>query len=1107
MSQERPAGSDLTMEKSSTLSPVKQALLEQRLRGAAPGPVIQTEIPRRPRLDSAPLSFAQRQMWVIDQMTPGNPAYHLPNGYRLRGRLDVTALERSVNEIIKRHEALRTTFVVEDGEPLQRIHPELKITIKITALDNLSGEERDGRLQALASEESIGSFDLSRLPLIRVSVFKLGDAEHVLIINVHHIVADGLSIGLLLDELDTFYRAFTSGGDPRPPELHVQYADFALWQRQTMVDETAHAKQIEFWKTQLAGKLPVLELPIDRPRPVLQSFKGSNVFFNISAALTRDLKALGAGEGCTLFMTLLAAFQVLLQRYSDADDIVIGTPLAARTAQEARPLIGNFLNIAALRCKLSGDPTFTELLQRTRDTTLDAFSNSDLPFEAMMKHLKFERDPSRSPIFQVLLQVLSAPVPRIGELEVSSFHFDLKFAQFDLSLHLYEDAGAYSGRFEYCSDLFEAQTIQRLCAHYGTLLEAIVREPNRTISTLPMLTDAERRQLLVDWNGTAAVCPRKDLCLHQLIEEQTARTPDQTAVVFEQQSLSYGELNRRANRLAHHLRGKGVGPDVLVGLFVERSTEMLVGIVGILKAGGAYVPIDPDYPKTRIGYILEDSKAFIVLTQESLVDELPSFSGQSICLDGDWADIGCESEENPVTQIKPEDLAYVLFTSGSTGRPKGVALEHRTAVAFVQWAKQVFTPQELAGVLFSTSVCFDLSVFEMFVTLSAGGKIVLAKNALHLHTLPEKGEVTLINTVPSAIAELLRMGAIPASVKTVNLAGEALTDRLVEQIYAATQVEKVYNLYGPTEATTYSTYTLVRRGCPVTIGRPITGTQCLILDARRNPVPIGVVGELYLAGGGLARGYYAHPELTNERFVPNPFSEEKGGRMYRTGDLCRRLPDGNIEYLGRGDHQVKLRGFRIELGEIEAVIAQHPAVREVAVIAREDAPGDRRLVAYLIAENPPADLGGRLRALARAAVPEYMVPAHFVTLEALPRTHNGKLDRKALPAPSPDDGARHGVAIVPRTPTEEMVAEIFRSVLRRTDFGVFDNFFDLGGHSLMAARIVLQLRAASGRDLPLRVLFERQTVSEVAEAIDALAWLASSAQQPAPAGNRVEIEL
>jgi amino acid adenylation domain-containing protein len=1047
-------------------------------------------------------------MWVIDQMAPGNPAYNMPNGFRLHGPLDLTALENGFNEIIKRHEVLRTTFAIKDGEPLQLIHPALRIKIKVTALDHLPGQEREDSLQALASEESLRSFDLSRLPLIRVSLFKLGEAEHVLIINPHHIVADGLSVGLMLKELDTFYRAFTEGGDPRLPELSVQYGDFAMWQRELVAKETAYAKQLEFWRNQLGGTLPVLELPGDKPRPALQSFKGSNVFFNIPSEQVQELKSLGAREGCTFFMTVLTVFQVLLHRYSGATDVVIGTPFAARTSDELRPLIGNFLNMIALRCNLSGDPTFIELLRRSGDTTLSAFSNSDLPFEAMIKHLKFERDPSRNPVFQVLLQVLSGTAQKIGGLDIRPFHFDLKFAQFDLSLHLYGDAGGgYLGRFEYCSDLFEAQTIRRMGRHFETLLEAVAREPDRSISIPPMLTDAERQQLLVDWNNTAVAYPTKGRCLHQLFEEQAGRTPDEVAAVFERTALTYGELNCRANQLAHHLRRKGVGPDVLVALFAERSLEMLVGIFGILKAGGAYVPIDPAYPKERIACILEDSKARSVLTQESLVAELASFAVPSLCLDADWAEIAGESRENPVTQVKSEHLAYVLFTSGSTGRPKGVALEHRSAATFVQWAKQVFTPEELASVLFSTSVCFDLSVFEMFVTLSAGGKIILARNALHLPDLPEKAEVTLLNTVPSAIAELLRMDAVPASVKTVNLAGEALSDAFVEQIYANTNCEKVYNLYGPTETTTYSTYTLVRRGSPVTIGRPIAGTQCYILDSHRGLVPIGEPGELYIAGDGLARGYFGQPEMTNERFVSNPFSGAPEARMYRTGDLCRWLADGNIQYLGRMDHQVKLRGFRIELGEIETVVARHPAVREVAVIAREDTPGDKRLAAYLVPENPPTDFIGQLRALVRSTMPEYMVPAYFVTLEKMPRTPNGKLDRKALPAPSEGDGAPRSGAVAPRTPTEEMVATAFRSVLGHNNVGVLDNFFDLGGHSLMAARLMSTLRAASGAELSLRDLFTRPTVAGLAEAIDALQWLQISSAPGCRTAIRDEVVL
>ena len=1095
------------MENASTLSPVKQALLNQRLKHVAHRSVRRVEIPRRADPCSAPLSFVQSQMWVIDQMTPGNPAYNLPYGFRLRGPLDVTALYYGFNEIIKRHETLRTTFAVRDGEPVQLIHPELKINIKVTTLDHLEPEQRECRLQALASEESVNPFDLSRLPLLRASLFKLNEADHVLIVNLHHIVADGLSVGRLLEELDAFYRAFTERSDPRVPELAVQYGDFALWQQQSIANEVAYASQLDFWRTRLSGTLPVLELPGDKPRPALQSFNGANVFFDIPAALAQELNSLGAREGCTFFMTMLAAFQVLLQRYSGAEDMVIGTPVSVRTPAELEPLIGNFLNMAALRCDLSGDSTFIELLRRSRETALNAFSHSDLPFEAMMKHLRFERDPRRNPIFQVLLQVLPTAAPRIGDLDISSFPFDLKCAQFDLSLHLYQDAERYQGRFEYCSDLFEAETVRRLCAHFVTLLEAVAREPAQSISLLPMLSEAERRQLLVEWNDTAAANPRKDLLLHRLVEEQGDQTPHQVAVSFEQQTLTYDELNRRANQLAHHLLRKGAGPDVLVALLAGRSPEMLVGILGILKAGGAYVPIDPGYPQERIGYILEDSKAQIILTQESFVEALSGFAGQTICLDRDRAQIARESEENPLTEVKPEHLAYTLFTSGSTGRPKGVALEHRSAVAFVQWARQTFTPQELAGVLFSTSICFDLSVFEIFVTLSVGGKIIMARNALHLPALPEKEEVTLINTVPSAIAELLRLGGIPASVKTVNLAGEPLPETLVEQIYAHTGCDKVYNLYGPTETTTYSTYTLVRRGCLVTIGRPIAGTQCYILDARRRLVPIGVPGELYIAGIGLARGYYGHPELTNERFVRNPFSEEPDARMYRTGDLCRWLPDGTLQYLGRMDHQVKLRGFRIEPGEIEAGIARHPAVREVVVIAREDTPGDKRLVAYLVAENPPADLVEQLRALVRSRMPEYMVPAHFVALESLPRTPNGKLDRKALPAPGAGNGAPRSVAIAPRTPTEKMVATVFRGVLGRADFGVTDNFFDLGGHSLMAARLMSELRAASAADLSLRDLFTRPTIAGLAEAIDAMQWLQTSRWPTGRAAIREEIVL
>jgi amino acid adenylation domain-containing protein len=1058
-------------------------------------------------------------MWVIDQMTPGNPAYNLPNGYRLRGPLDVTALERSFNAIIQRHEALRTTFAVQDGEPVQRIHPALRITIGVTALDRLTAEEREARLQALASEESVRPFDLSRLPLIRVSLFRLGDADHVLIINLHHIVADGLSVGVLLGELNECYRAFTEGGDAQLPELAVQYGDFAHWQRQALADEAAYAKQIEFWQAQLGGTLPVLQLPEDKRRPAVQSFNGSNVFFEIPPALAQELKGLGAREGCTFFMTVLAAFQVLLQRYSDADDIVIGTPVAARTSHDAEPLIGNFLNMVALRCDLSGNPTFIEVLQRTRDKVLDAFSNGDLPFEAVTKHLAFHRDPSRNPIFQVVLQVLPTTPPSLGGLEVSTFDFDLKFAQFDLSLQLYGDKGGYRGRFEYCADLFDAQTIRRLCGHFGTLLKGIARQAERLsrVRDLALLTEAEQRQAISEWNQAASY--PKGACLHERFEHQAALRPDAVALVCEAQRLSYAELNRRANLLAHRLRALGVTPEQLVGLRTDRSVEMVVGILGILKAGGAYLPLDPTYPKDRVAFMLEDSRVTVVVTQASLAADLEGIAETRVLVDEPHPG----AATNPTSVATVDNLAYVIYTSGSTGKPKGALVTHYNVTRLFEAtdAWYHFDHHDVWSLFHSCA--FDFSVWELWGALLYGGRVVLvpylvSRSPDAFRELLVRERVTVLNQTPSAFRQLIQADvAAPKAdlaLRYVIFGGEALE---LQSLYPWFERHGdarplLVNMYGITETTVHVTYRSIclddlRSGQGSVIGQPLPDLQVYILDPNGRPAPIGVPGEIYVGGAGVARGYLNRPELTAHRFIPDPFSRRPGATLYRSGDLARRLENGDIEYLGRIDQQVKIRGFRIEPGEIEAALARHPAIREVAVIAREDAPGDKRLVAYLVVENAPADLVDQLRALVRATSPEYMVPAHFVTLEALPLTPNGKLDRKALPAPRVEALAPREGAVAPRTPTEEMTMGVFRSVLKRTDFGVFDNFFDLGGNSLMAVRIMLQLRLASGRDLPLRVLFEHQTVAALAEAIDALTWVASSRPPPVVAGGRVEIEL
>jgi amino acid adenylation domain-containing protein len=1039
-------------------------------------------------------------MWVIDRMTPGNPAYNVPVGYRIRGALNLTALENSINEIIKRHEVLRTTFVVKDGDPLQLIHSELTIKINVTQLDQLPGAERENRLHMLASEESVRSFDLSRLPLIRISVFKLGEAENVLIINMHHIVADGLSIGLMLDELDTFYRAYSRGEVPRPPDLVIQYADFAHWQRRTLADETAYTNQIEFWRKQLGVGHPVLELPSDMPRPTLQSFKGSNVFFNIPTSLAEDLRLLGAREGSTFFMTVLAAFQVLLHRYSGSEDMVIGTPVGARTPRELQPLIGNFLNMVALRCDLSGNPTFTELLRRTRETTLTAFSNSDLPFEAMLKHLTFQRDPSRNPIFQTILQVLPTKTPRIGDLEVSSFHFDLKFAQVDLSLLLYEDVGSYWGRLEYSTDLFKVQTVRRLCGHYCALLRAIVRDPDRSISTLPLLTDAERHQLLVEWNPTKREYP-KSKCLHQLFEAQAEKTPDAVAVLYGKQQLTYRELNARANDLAHYLKRLGVGPDILVGLCAERSLELVIGILGILKAGGAYVPLDPTYPRERLEFMLTDSQVTVLLTQKHLISELPLRQASVVVLDSENFNADYETScerTNTSSSVNPENLAYVIFTSGSTGKPKGVLVTHYNVVRLLQSTHQWFHfDQSDVWTLFH-SYAFDFAVWEMWGALVYGGRLVVVPHSVtrsprEFSALIREHQVTVLNQTPSAFYQLLP-NLLPTSVseqlalRYIIFGGEALHFHNLQRWFDhyGDQRPQLINMYGITETTVHVTYRRItqkdlnlRTGS--VIGKPIPDLRVYVLNAQQELQPVGIPGEIYIGGAGLARGYLHRHKLTAERFIADPFSDDPHAKLYRSGDIGRWLAHGELEYLGRIDDQVKIRGFRIELGEIEAMLNQHRLVHESVAVAREDMPGDKRLVAYIVPKREPSPAIHELRSFLKKKLPEYMVPSAYVSLNSLPLTFNGKVDRCALPNPGRFARQDYNEYVAPRDETERVLCRVWSEVLGVSRVGLDDDFFAIGGHSLLAAKLFGRLDEEFHRSLSLGVLFSAPTVRSLAE--------------------------
>lgn len=1043
----------------------------------------------------APLSRGQQALWFLAHMTGDSTAYHVTNAVRIRSEVDINALHRAFQALVERHESLRTTFVSREGRPVRLIHRDLRCAFRQESSAGLSPEQ----LKDLMAREDSRPFDLEGGPLMRVTLFTSAPEEHVLLLSMHHIITDFWSLAVMLQELGTLYDAERAGMPAVLPPLPVRYTDYVQWQ-ENMLTGPDGDRLWQYWQERLAGKLPPLNLPTDRVRPSVQTYRGTAQTISISRALTASLKELGTRSGTTLYMTLLAVFQVLLHRYTGQAEIPVGSPTTGRSLASLSGLVGYFVNPVVLRGNFADQVTFREYLDRVRETVLGALANQDFPFGLLVERLQPDRDPSRSPLFQAAFAyhhpfVLSNPamlpfalgIPGarldLGGLRLESMEPVQSMAQFDLTLTMAELDGRLEATLQYNSDLFDEGTISRMLGHFTTLMEGAVSDPDRPVVEIPMLTAPEREQVLINWNLTEQQYP-EGLCIQQLFERQAERTPEAIALVAGTQRLTYGELNRRANQLANYLRNLGVGPERLVGVCMERSPEMLVALLGILKAGGAYVPLDPLYPKERIGFTLEDAQVAVLITQERLVGTLPEAHCRLLALDTAWQEIASEPETSPTSDVTPGNLAYVIYTSGSTGRPKGVAIEHRSAVTLLYWAQEVYTPEELAGVLASTSICFDLSVYELFLPLSCGGTVILSLNALELPVLPAASEVTLVNTVPSVAAELLRVDGIPASVQTVNLAGEPLPNHLAQQLYRETAVQRVYNLYGPSEDTTYSTYTLVERGAarPVHIGRPIANTRVYIVDGHGQPVPAGIPGEIYIGGDGLARGYLNRPELTAEKFIADPFCAEPGGRAYRTGDLARYLPDGNIDFLGRIDHQVKIRGFRIELGEIEAVLREHPAVAEAIVIAREDRSGDRRLVGYVVGrEETPSP--SELRAFLKGRLPEYMLPSALVLLEALPLTPNGKVDRSALPAPTAAGPEESGSIVAPRTETEAEVAAIWAKVLGRPTLSVEDNFFDLGGHSLLAMQVRARVQSAFGVQLAVRTLFERPTVSGMAEAV------------------------
>ncbi len=1154
-------------------------------RRASVGPVAPPLLPVS-RADQLPLSFAQQRLWFLDQLEPESPFYNNPSAVRLTGPLDVAAFEQALNEIVRRHEGLRTSFATVDGRPVQVIAPVgalvgagavHELPLHLVDLRHLLAPEREAEAQRIAVEEIRRPFDLARGPLLRAKLLRLEDQEHIALLTIHHIVSDGWSIGVFVRELAALYEAFAAGRSSPLPALPIQYADFAAWQRAWLQgtegqEESPLQAQLAYWKQQLRGSSPMLELPTDRPRPVVQTSQGAHYVFELSPELSERLRALSRQEGVTLFMTLLAAFQTLLYRYSGQEDINVGTPIANRTRAELEGLIGFFVNTLVLRADLSGDPTFRELLTRVREAALGAYAHQDVPFEMVVEALQPARTLSHTPLFQVMLVLNNAPVEmlRLRDLTLSPVKAESGTARFDLTLELMERPEGLYGSLEYNTDLFDEATIGRMIGHFQILLEGIVANPEYRVSALPLLTEAERRQVLVEWNATTRDYPDQH-CFHHLFERQVELQPDALALLYEGQRLTYHELNQQANRLAHYLQVRGVGPEALVGICAERSPAMIVAVLAVLKAGGAYLPLDPNYPPDRLQYMLEDAQIAVLLTdqeqrtknkEQSTTDRkgvlhTPPANDEGayrttppanderaysttphptvIELEGDWDQIAREPTENPASAVSADSLAYVIYTSGSTGRPKGTLLRHRGLCNLLTVQRQVFAITPESRVLQFAPFSFDASVWETVMALGNGAALVLAPQARLvdgaelLNLLREAGVTTV--TLPPSVLSVLDPDALPA-LQTVIAAGEACSHALVERWGVG---RRFVNAYGPTETTVCASLTICDPLDPraPSIGRPLPNVQLYVLDRHLQPLPIGVSGELYIGGLSLARGYLHRPELTAERFVPCPWSVVSGqlqpttdngqrttdNRLYRSGDLVRYRADGELEFLGRVDQQVKLRGFRIELGEVAAVLRQHAGVQDALVLARnpdagrgDDAAGEKRLVAYVVPaqeqrtkpvlsevegnkeqsnETPASQFSilnsqflGELRAYLRERLPEYMVPWGYVMVEEWPLTPSGKVDRSALPLP---DGRRSEVErayVAPRNETEATLAGLCGELLGLAQVGVEDNFFELGGHSLMATQLLSRVRERFQVEIPLRSLFENPTVAHMAEIID-----------------------
>jgi amino acid adenylation domain-containing protein len=1060
-------------------------------------------VEENPHVAIYPASHGQLRMWFLHHYAPESPVYCVPSAFHLVGPLNIAWLEAAFRAVIQRHDMLRTTFAMENGELFQRVAAASAFCLRQINLEEIPDDTRKASAERSLDEETCRPFDLAAGPPFRAVLLRLQPTEHVLLLVLHHIISDGWSRSNFYRELSAAYAALAADQPVPMRELPVQFADYSAWQKDWLAGG-ALAAQTTYWKTKLAGEPEPLDLPSDRARAATESFRGGRCSRHLNPELTAALKTRAQEEGATLFMILLAAFKTLLHRYTGHDDLIVGVPIANRQRVEVEELIGFFANTLVMRTTFPEDLTFRELLRRVQATAVEAYAHQDMPFERLVELLQVRRDASRTPLFQATFALMDYPAVELilPGIQSAPWFVTTHTSKFDFSLTLERSADGWLAVAEYSTDLFDADRVERMLEHWRVILESIMTDPDQGVSEIPLLTPAERHRLLVERNAPQTDYPEAK-CVHELFEAQAARTPEAVAVVFEERRLTYAELNRRANQLAHRLRKLGVQPDTLVGICVERSLELVVGILGILKAGGAYLPLDPAYPKEWLAFMLDDARPKVVLTQQRLINSLPKNGAQSMALDSESETFINESLENPDRRVRPDQLAYVIYTSGSTGKPKGTLVTHQNIARLFQ-ATQAwfhFGPEDVWTLFHSHA--FDFSVWEMWGALCYGGRLVVvpywvSRSPDDFYQLLNQERVTVLNQTPSAFRQLIQAEASAGrgqelALRLVILGGEVLEMQSLKPWFDrhGDQHPQLVNMYGITETTVHVTYrplTTADLKSGSVVGIPLPDLQVYILDQHRQLLPVGVPGEMYVGGAGVTRGYLNRPELTRERFTGHPFSNEPGARLYRSGDLARYLPDGDIEYLGRIDHQVKLRGFRIELGEIETALRARPEVREAVVIVREDTPGDQRLVAYLIAHGEEKPDTPTLRTQFAETLPEYMLPNAFVWLDQLPLTPNGKVDRQSMPAPETNIGVMPGDQDQPANLLELELIRLWRRLFQRENIGRHDNFFDLGGHSLLAARLATEIDKLLGCKLPIAFLFQSPTVESLARRITGENW-------------------